>query len=94
MARHKRREDWRLTARNIYDERIGSFRTTLESRTTNRAAMDARTGPVGGMVLDATPDGAARSVTDPRLKKRVAELRLELEGLLPLDGPEREPEPC
>ena len=90
----KRREDWRLTARNIYDERIGSFRTTFESWTTNRAAMEARTGPAGGMVLDATPAGAARSFTDPRLKKRVAELRLGLEGLLPLDGPEREPEPC
>jgi len=86
----KRREDWRLAARNIYEERIGSFRITLESWTTNRAAMEARTGPVGGMVLDATPPGAARSVTDAKLRKRIAELRLELEGRLPLDGSERE----
>ena len=90
----KRHEDWRLTALNIDDQRIGSFRTTLESWTTNRAAMETRTGPAGGMVLDATPAGAARNVTDARLKKRVAGLRLELEGLLPLDGPEREPEQC
>ena len=88
----KRHEDWRLTALDIYDERIGSFRTTLESWTTNRAATEAHTGSTGGMVLDATPAGAVRSVTDAKLKKRVAELRIELEGLVPLDRPERERE--
>ena len=90
----KRHEDWRLTALNIDDQRIGSFRTTLESWTTNRAAMETRTGPAGGIVLDATPAGAARNVTDARLKKRVAGLRRELDGLLPLGGPNREPERC
>ena len=90
----KRHEDWRLTVFNIDDERIGSFRTTLESWTTSCAALGTRTGPAGGMVLDATPAGAARNVTDAKLKKRVADLRLELEGLPPLDGPEREPERC
>lgn len=90
----KRHEYWHLTALNIDDQRIGSFRTTLESWTTHRAAMEIRTGPAGGMVLDATPAGAARDVTDARLKKRVAGLWRELEGLLPLGGPKREPEQC
>ena len=90
----KRREVWRLTALNIHDEQIGSFRTTLESWTTNRVAVEAHTGSAGGMVLDATPAGAARNVTDAKLKKRVAELHLELEGLPHLDGSERKRERC